>query len=89
VPSSPKDLEPESESEIQMKCIRKLNPPLYDPASYVSSQDKTAKIEAAKCNVQSHISYAFKTTMTMWSKSVQIEPRSYEEAVNHSIYVRE
>ena len=92
-PSSPKDPEPtEPEPEIQMKRVRKPKPPPYDPATYVSSKhDEAAKLEAeaAKRKAQSHVSYAFKTTTTMWSESAQIEPQSYEEAVNHPVYAKE
>jgi len=50
----------------QMKRVRKPKPEPYDPASYVSAQDETAKLETAKRKAQSHVSYAFKTTTTMW-----------------------
>jgi len=88
-PSSPKDPVP----EIPSQRVRKPKPPPYDPASYVSSQDEAAKLEAAKPEAakrkaQSHVSYAFKTTTTMWSESGQIEPQSYE-AVNHPVYAKE
>jgi len=89
-PSSPKNPEP----EILAQRVRKPKPPPYDPASYVSAQDEAAKLaaaklEAAKRKAQSHISHAFKTTRTMWSESAQIEPQSYEEAVNHPVYAKE
>jgi len=85
-PSSPKDPEP----AIPAQRIRKPKPAPFDPGSYVSTKhDEAAKIEAAKRKVQSHVSYAFKTTTTIWSESAQIDLQSYEEAVNHPVYAKE
>jgi len=36
-----------------------------------------------------HVSYAFKTTTTIWTELAQMEPQSYEEAVNHPVYAKE
>ena len=78
--SSPKD----PNAEIPTQRIRKPKPAPFDPESYVSAQDEAAKREA-----QSHVSYAFKTTMTMCSELAQAEPQSYDEAVNHLVYAKE
>jgi len=43
-PLSPKNPEP----EIPAQRVRKPKPPPYDPASYVSAQNQTAKLEGAK-----------------------------------------
>ena len=35
------------------------------------------------------MSYAFKTTTTIWSESSKIQPQTYDEAVNHPVYGKE
>jgi len=64
--SSPKDPNP----EIPTRRIRKPKRVPLDP-TYISAQDEAAKREA-----QSHVSYAFKTTMKMWSESAQATMKS-------------
>ena len=72
---------PQQPADPPAHRVRKPKPPPYDPSSYVSAEHE-------KAQSQSQISYAFKTTTT-WSESAEIEPQSYEEAVNHPVYGKE
>ena len=67
-------------NEPRTQRVRKPRPAPFDPSQYVSAQHEA--------QAQSHV--AFKADTTMWSESSgDIEPQSYEEAVNHPVYGKE
>lgn len=86
--SSPQPTQPQSSQQPRdpnpdppTQRIRKSKPPPFDPSNYISAQHEAT-------THQSHV--AFKADTTMWSESASnIEPQSYEEAVNHPIYGKE
>src|SRR5205814_3873823 len=73
----PRSTDPEPKAQRVRKAPKK-----FDPGSYVSAEHEAQS--------QSHVSYAYKADTTMWSESAaNIEPQSYEEAINHPVYGKE
>ena len=71
--SSPKDSDP----EIRTQHVRSQN-------LCPSIQDHISLPKTKKAQLQSHISYAYKTNTMMWSEFA--EPQNYQDAINDPIY---